>query len=99
MSEEITQAVGAPLERHVRPLVAERVVYGAAGAIPLVDEATTGDVFENAIRRVGVVAACEWFGHAPDSEFTRETIRVLQQRAGVRPNERVHPGHNSARTT
>jgi hypothetical protein len=79
-------AVAGQVDCRVRPLVAERVAYGAAGAIPLVDETTTGNVFENAIRRIGAVAACEWFGHAPDSEFTRETIRVLQQRAGVRPN-------------
>lgn len=46
-----------------------------------VPERTSGDVFENAIRRFGVEAACEWFGHAHDSEFTRETIRVLQERA------------------
>ena len=71
------------------PLVAERVAYGAAGAIPLVDEATFGGVFENAIRSYGVVAACEWFGHAFDSEFTLETIRVLQWRANVRPNARL----------
>jgi hypothetical protein len=59
---------------------------GAAGAIPMVDEATPSDAFENAIRRIGVVAACEWFGHAPDSEFTRDTIRELQQRSEGRPN-------------
>lgn len=42
---------------------------------------TPMDRFENAIREVGVVAACEWFGHRPDSEFTKETQRVLNERA------------------
>jgi hypothetical protein len=45
-----------------------------------VDEWTGGDQFENAIRRFGVVNACEWFGHRPDSEFTKDTIRVLDER-------------------
>ena len=38
------------------------------------------DRFENAIREIGISTACEWFGHAPDSEFTRETIKVLNDR-------------------
>ncbi len=59
----------------------ESIAFGAAGAIPLVEEKTSGDAFENAIRRIGVVAACEWFGHRPDSEFAAETIRVLQERS------------------
>ena len=46
-----------------------------------VDERTPSDVFENAIRHFGVVAACEWFGHPADSEFTLETVRVLKERA------------------
>lgn len=48
---------------------------------PLTDERTPMDRFENEIRQVGVVAACEWFGHAPDSEFTKTTIKVLAERA------------------
>jgi hypothetical protein len=80
--EQNTPAVVGQVEPSVRPPQPERVAYGAAGAIPPVAEMTTGDVFENAIRRIGVVFACEWFGHAPDSEFTRETIRILRQRAG-----------------
>lgn len=51
-----------------------------AGGWVAVPERTTGDAFENAIRRYGVVAACEWFGHAHDSEFTKETQRVLDER-------------------
>ncbi|MDN7894527.1 hypothetical protein QZM93_38665 [Burkholderia cepacia] len=54
---------------------------GGAGEIPLVPENTTGDAFENAIRSFGVVAACEWFGYAPDSEFTRITIATLLERS------------------
>ena len=45
-----------------------------------VEENCPMDAFENAIRRIGVVAACEWFGHRPDSDFTAETIRVLAER-------------------
>lgn len=51
-----------------------------AGGWVAVPERTTGDAFENAIRRYGVAAACEWFGHAHDSEFTKETQRVLDER-------------------
>lgn len=72
--------VAGPVERPV--LQPERGAYGEAWAIPLVDEDTPCAVFENAIRRIGVVFACEWFGHAPDSDFTRETIRVLRKRSG-----------------
>ena len=50
-------------------------------ALRLVVEHTAADAFENAIRRIGVVAACEWFGHAPNSEFTKETERVLRERS------------------
>lgn len=49
----------------------------------LVDERTPMDRFENAIRVVGVVAACEWFGHRPDSEFTKETARILAERVAI----------------
>lgn len=57
-----------------------------AGGWVAVPERTTGDAFENAIRRYGVVAACEWFGYAPDSEFTKETQRVLDERLQPLPN-------------
>lgn len=50
---------------------------GNAGEIPKVEVKCQADVFENAIREFGVVAACEWFGHSPDSEFTAESIKVL----------------------
>jgi hypothetical protein len=54
---------------------------GGPGEIPPVPVTCPGDVFENAIRAAGVVNACEWFGHAPDSEFTAETIRTLEERS------------------
>lgn len=54
---------------------------GGPGAIPSVREEVPIDAFENAIRAIGVVSACEWFGHAPDSEFTAETIRTLRERS------------------
>lgn len=53
-----------------------------------VPERVPTDRFENAIREYGVVAACEWFGHNSDSEFTQETKRILAERsaaAGVAP--------------
>tara|TARA_Y100000310_G_C20177862_1_gene576694 strand:- start:100 stop:267 length:168 start_codon:yes stop_codon:yes gene_type:complete len=37
------------------------------------------DVFENAIRDIGVEAACEWFGC--DSDFTKEAINILTERS------------------
>lgn len=30
--------------------------------------------WRKAILAYGIVNACTWFGHAPDSEFTQETI-------------------------
>jgi len=46
----------------------------------LVKETCPNDVFENAIRTYGIVAACEWFGYSSDSEFTKETIKLLNDR-------------------
>lgn len=53
---------------------------GGTGEITPVDVQTPCDEFENAIRKFGVVAACEWFGHAPDSEFTKGSICWLLAR-------------------
>ena len=58
-----------------------KIENGKPRAIAAVPEHVPMDEFENAIRKIGVVNACEWFGHAPDSEFTREIIKVLQERA------------------
>ncbi|MBR8343045.1 hypothetical protein KDX40_04745 [Burkholderia ambifaria] len=57
------------------------IKHGGPGEIPPVRQTCPMDVFENAIRAVGVVNACEWFGHTTDSEFTRETITVLISRS------------------
>lgn len=54
---------------------------GKPGAIPPVEEITPMDKFENAIRAIGVRAACEWFDKEPDGEFAMETIRVLVERS------------------
>lgn len=48
--------------------------------LPLVDEYCPNDVFENAIRTYGVVAACEWFGYTADSEFTKDTETHLRKK-------------------
>lgn len=57
------------------------IPFGGPNEIPQACELTTGDAFENCIRRYGVVAACEWFGHLHDSAFTRETIEQLRKRS------------------
>lgn len=64
-----------------------RIPHGGPGEIPPVDERVPNDAFENAIRAFGVVTACEWFGHAPDSQFTADTIRELRFRSGVPESE------------
>ncbi|MFY2645683.1 hypothetical protein [Achromobacter insuavis] len=64
-----------------------RILHGGPGEIPSVDERVPADAFDNAIRAFGVVAACEWFGHAPDSQFTADTIRELRIRSGIPESE------------
>lgn len=64
-----------------------RIPHGGPGEIPPVDERVPADRFENAIRAVGAVTACEWFGHAADSQFTADTIRDLRLRSGVPESE------------
>lgn len=59
----------------------KEIKHGGPKEIPPVPEHAPIDAFENAIRAVGVVTACEWFGHFPDSEFTRDTITVLIERS------------------
>lgn len=61
-----------------------KIPHGGPGEIPPVDERVPADAFENTIRAFGVVNACEWFGHAPDSEFTASTIRILHARSGAK---------------
>lgn len=55
--------------------------YGGPSEIMPVPVSCLAEEFENAIRRHGVVFCCEWFGYAPDSEFTAETIRILLARS------------------
>ena len=57
--------------------------YGKQNEIPACEVKCPADVFENAIREIGVEFACEWFGHDVDSEFTKETVRMLCERSGI----------------
>lgn len=57
--------------------------FGDPGKIPPVEIKCKMDVFENAIREIGVINACEWFGHSSDSEFTKETIEILMERSRI----------------
>lgn len=68
-----------------------------AGKLERVVERTTGDRFENAVREFGVVNACEWFGHAADSEFTKETVRLLIERAKAQPSPTAEPLSDAVR--
>jgi hypothetical protein len=54
---------------------------GGPGDLPPVEVKCPNDEFENAIRKIGVVAACEWFDHAFNSSFTAESIKVLRDRS------------------
>lgn len=60
-----------------------RKLYGFPGAIPLVEERVANHTWENSIRTTGVVNACEWMGHAPDSVFTMDTINYLMFLSGM----------------
>ena len=59
--------------------------YGGANEIPACEVNCQSDVFENKIREIGVVFACEWFGHNEKSDFTRDTIKILCERSGLTP--------------
>jgi hypothetical protein len=61
----------------------DTVDFGKPGKITPVEPKCGMDIFENAIREYGVIAACEWFGYHSDSEFTRETIDVLIERSNA----------------
>lgn len=54
--------------------------YGYANALPEVEVTCPMDEFENAIRKIGVVAACEWFGYQSNSNFTADTIKHLRKK-------------------
>ncbi len=57
--------------------------YGGKSDIPVCEVKCQADIFENAIREIGVEFACEWFGYSYDSEFTKDTIKVLCERSGI----------------
>ena len=59
--------------------------YGGENEIPPCEVRCKADVFENAIRAIGVEFACEWFGYDVDSKFTSETTRILCERSGTTP--------------
>ena len=61
--------------------------YGGKNEIPQVKVKVQADVFENAIREIGVEFACEWFGHNADSDFTKATVKTLCERSGIEPDE------------
>lgn len=61
--------------------------YGGKNEIPQVEVKVQADVFENAIREIGVEFACEWFGHNADSDFTKESIKTLCERSGIELDE------------
>jgi hypothetical protein len=54
-----------------------RVLVDAQSRVEFPSCACSNDKWEDDIRSYGIVAACEWFGHAHDSDFTAETFRVL----------------------
>ena len=58
-----------------------RFENGGAGKIEHCVVECKADVFENAIRDIGVEFACEWFGHDRGSDFTRNTINILKNRS------------------
>lgn len=60
-----------------------KIKFGGAGEIPPVEVKDEFDEFENHIRKIGVVSACEWFGYEPSSDFTDETIKILCLRSGI----------------
>lgn len=53
---------------------------GGPGDLPAVQVNCPSDAWDNMIREMGVEWACEWFGHEPDSGFTKLTIEVLRAR-------------------
>ena len=60
--------------------------YGNKNEIPPCEVTCPADVFENAVREIGVEFACEWFGHDADSEFTKKTVKTLCERSGINEN-------------
>lgn len=57
--------------------------FGGPGEIPPVEVNCPCDEFENAIKKIGVVNACEWFGYESFHPFTLATIQDLKEKAGL----------------
>ena len=55
--------------------------HGGMGAIPFVEVKCKADEFENSIREIGVVFACDWFGF--DKNMTIEVIKTLCESSGL----------------
>ncbi len=55
--------------------------FGKPNFFPQVEVKTPMDEFENAIRKIGITTACEWFGHTKDSAFVEQTINHFERRA------------------
>ena len=62
--------------------------YGGTNEIPAVEVKCQADVFENAIRSIGVEFACEWFGYDANSDFTASTIVTLCECSGISTEDR-----------
>lgn len=58
--------------------LSDRPEGGRPGDLPPVEVNCPCDEFENAIRKFGIVNACEWFGTS--EEFIRGTIMILRER-------------------
>lgn len=56
------------------------IKFGGPREIPYAKVKCPMDAFENHIREIGVVTACEWFGYDKDSDFVKETIEILMER-------------------
>ena len=57
--------------------------YKNENEIPPCEVMSKSDIFENAIRAIGVESACEWFGHDAGSDFTKDTIKILLERSNL----------------
>ena len=62
----------------------EKIEFGGAGEVPPAEVKCPMDEFENHMRAIGIVCACEWFGHDRDSAFTADTIRTLKERSNAK---------------
>lgn len=56
---------------------------GGKDEIPQVEIECQADEFENAIRKIGVEFACEWFGSNEINGFLEKTISCLCERSGI----------------